>query len=68
MEIIFHSRANKTHFHKKLGFLELGSGLFNSSAALPIAKTREEKRFDNSYLTVPYLMFWTRAMTVNYGD
>ena len=37
MEIIFHSHANKTHFHKKgcaprfilkVGFLELGSGLF----------------------------------------
>ena len=39
MEMIFHSHANKTHFHKKVvhlasfwkrGFLELGSGLFSS--------------------------------------
>ena len=42
MEIILHSHANKTHFHKKArkwGFLELGSGLLGISPAPEIEPT-----------------------------
>ena len=51
MDIIFHSQANKTHFHKKVcapslilkvRFLELGIGLYETKfLTLSVAKTVE---------------------------
>ena len=51
MEMIFHSHANKTHFHKvvhlasfwKWGFLELGSGLFNPLN--PLSPSSDQDQF-----------------------
>ena len=66
MEIIFHSHANKTHFHKKgcapslilkVRVLELGSGLLSfGSLCVTLGKRREVQRY--FFARCSFVLFW----------